>query len=59
MKFIKPDAGELSVLRAGPLLWAQELDVRPDVAQAIGKAVGIRAGQVYWRSAHIARWMRA
>jgi len=52
MNFIKPDAEELSGLRADPLLWAQELDVRPDVAEAIEKATGIRAGQVYWRSEH-------
>src|SRR5919109_1094987 len=34
------------------LLWEQELDVRPDVAQAIERATGTRAGRVYWRSAH-------
>ena len=52
MKFIQPPAEELKYLRADPLLWAQELDVRPDVAEAIERAAGIRAGQVYWRSAH-------
>ena len=52
MDFITPTAEELSYLRADPLLWEQELDVRPDVAEAIERAVGIRAGRVYWRSAH-------
>jgi hypothetical protein len=52
MNFIKPDAEELSYLRADPLLWEQELDVRPEVAEDIEKATGIRAGRVYWRSDH-------
>lgn len=50
MNFIEPDPEELSYLRADPLLSEQELDVRPEVAEAIEKAVGIRAGRVYWRS---------
>jgi hypothetical protein len=52
MNFITPTNEELSRLRADPLLWEQELDVRPDVAQTIEQATGIRAGRVYWRSAH-------
>ena len=52
MKFIIPTNEELSCLRADPLLWEQELDVRPDVSQAIEQATGIRAGRVYWRSEH-------
>ena len=52
MKFVTPAGEELSYLRADPLLWEQELDVRPDVAEAIEHATGVRAGQVYWRSAH-------
>jgi len=52
MKFITPTIEELSGLRADPLLWEQELDVRPEVAQAIERATGIRAGRVYWRSQH-------
>ena len=52
MNFIQPTAEELSYLRPDPLLWEQELDVRPDVAEAIERAAGIRAGRVYWRSAH-------
>lgn len=50
MKFITPTEDELSHLRGDPLLWEQELDVRPDVAEDIEKAVGMRAGRVYWRS---------
>ena len=52
MNFITPTTEELSCLRADPLLWEQELDIRPDVAQAIERATGIRSGRVYWRSAH-------
>ena len=52
MNFTEPDPEELSYLRADPLLSEQELDVRPEVAEAIEKAVGIRAGRVYWRSEH-------
>jgi haloalkane dehalogenase len=52
MNFITPAPEELSYLRADPLLWEQELDVRPDVAEDIERATGIRAGRVYWRSAH-------
>lgn len=52
MKFVTPAGEELSYLRADPLLWEQELDVWPDVAEAIERATGLRAGQVYWRSAH-------
>jgi haloalkane dehalogenase len=52
MNFITPPAEELSYLRPDPLLVEQELDVRPDVADAIGHAAGMRAGRVYWRSKH-------
>jgi haloalkane dehalogenase len=52
MNFIIPSAEEISYLRADPLLWEQELDVRPEVAGAIEKAVGFRAGRAYWRSEH-------
>jgi len=52
MKFIVPTEEELGHLRADPLLWEQELDVRPDVAEDIEKAVGMRAGRVYWCSEH-------
>lgn len=52
MNFIAPPEEELSLLRADPLVWDQELDVRPAVAEAIERATGIRAGRVYWRSKH-------
>jgi haloalkane dehalogenase len=52
MEFIKPDREELAYLRPDPLLWEQELDVRPELAEALEKAVGLRCGKVYWRSDH-------
>ena len=52
MKFVTPTVEELSYLRADPLLWEQELDIRPRVAESIERAVGLRAGRVYWRSDH-------
>jgi hypothetical protein len=51
MKFLIPSAEELASLRADPLLWEQELDVRPEVAESLERAVGFRAGRAYWRSA--------
>jgi len=50
MNFFKPTAEELAALRADPLLWEQELDVRPEVAESLERATGMRAGRVYWRS---------
>ncbi len=52
MQFITPNPEELTYLRVDPLLIEQELDVRPAVAEALAAATGIRAGRVYWRSAH-------
>jgi haloalkane dehalogenase len=52
MDFINPSQEELMRLRPDPLLWEQELDVRPEFAEAIERACGKRAGRVYWRSAH-------
>jgi haloalkane dehalogenase len=52
VNFAEPSSEELSCLRSDPLLWEQELDVRPDVAQAIERATRTRAGRVYWRSQH-------
>jgi len=52
MRWTTPAAEELSYLRADPLLWEQELDARPEVAEAIERAAGLRAGRVYWRSEH-------
>ncbi len=50
MNFIQATAEELALLRADPLLSEQELDVQPEVSDAIEQATGIRAGRVYWRS---------
>src|SRR5262249_61925864 len=47
-----PTVEERSYRGAAPLLWEQELDVRPDGAQAIAGATGTGVGRVYWRSAH-------
>jgi haloalkane dehalogenase len=52
MDFITPSQDELKYLRPDPLLWEQELDGQPEVAEALEKAIGIRAGKVYWRSQH-------
>lgn len=52
MNFITLETGELEGLRADPLVVEQELDVRPDVAEAIEQATGMRAGRTYWRSRH-------
>jgi haloalkane dehalogenase len=52
MKFVSPPAEQLAYLRADPLLWEQELDVRPDVAAALERATGLRAGRMYWYSQH-------
>ena len=50
MNFVTPGADELAGLRADPLLWEQELDTRPEVAESLERAAGRRAGRVYWRS---------
>ncbi|MBI4763145.1 MAG: alpha/beta fold hydrolase [Deltaproteobacteria bacterium] len=52
MRFIKPDPEELELLRPDPLLWEQELDARPELAEALEKALGLRSGKTYWRSDH-------
>jgi hypothetical protein len=52
MNFIHPPDEELAYLRADPLLSEQELDVRPEVAEAVERVTGLRAGRVYWRSKH-------
>ena len=52
MNFVTPTPEELSKLRADPLIFEQELDVRPLVAESLERAVGFRAGRKYWRSAH-------
>ncbi|MBW2621649.1 MAG: alpha/beta fold hydrolase [Deltaproteobacteria bacterium] len=52
MDFITPSREELKYLRPDPLLWEQELDGQPEVAEALEKTIGFRAGKVYWRSPH-------
>jgi hypothetical protein len=52
MNFVVPPAAELAKLRADPLVFEQELDVRPAVAESLERAVGFRAGRKYWRSGH-------
>ena len=46
------EAEELALMRADPLLWEQELDVRPEVARSLETATGRRRGRRYWRSRH-------
>jgi hypothetical protein len=48
---VTPDDAELAGLRADPLIFEQELDVRPEVAASLERALGFRAGRAYWRSA--------
>lgn len=50
MNFVTPSRSELAALRADPLLVEQELDVRPNVAEAMERVLGFRAGRAYWRS---------
>ena len=52
MRFVEPAVEELAGLRADPLLWEQELDVRPEVAESLERTLGFRAGRSYWRSPH-------
>ena len=52
MNWVAPEAEELTYLRADPLLWEQELDVRPGVAEALERAAGKRSGHTFWRSRH-------
>ena len=52
MNFVVPSASELAKLRCDPLLFEQELDVRPQVAESLERAMGFRAGRKYWRSAN-------
>ena len=51
MNFVTPDANELAGLRADPLIFEQEMDVRPEIAASLEKALGFRAGRAYWRAA--------
>jgi hypothetical protein len=51
MNFVKPTDAELLALRPDPLIFEQELDVRPEVAISLERVLGFRAGRAYWRSA--------
>jgi hypothetical protein len=50
VNFIEPAVAELAELRADPLIFEQELDIRPEVAASLERALGFRAGRAYWRS---------
>lgn len=50
MNFVTPTEAELATLRADPIVFEQELDVRPEVASSLETALGFRAGRAYWRS---------
>jgi len=50
MNFIQPTAAELAALRADPIIFEQELDFRPDVAESLERALGFRAGRAFWKS---------
>jgi hypothetical protein len=50
VNFIEPAVAELAELRADPLIFEQELDIRPEVAASLERALGFRAGRTYWRS---------
>ena len=52
LTFISPAVDEIAARRADPLLIEQELDGRPEVADALERVAGKRSGRVYWRSAH-------
>jgi len=50
VNFVVPDDADLAGLRADPLIFEQELDVRPEVARSLERALGFRAGRAYWRT---------
>lgn len=50
MNFVTPTEAELAAVRADPIIFEQELDVRPEVASSLERALGFRAGRAYWRS---------
>jgi hypothetical protein len=51
MIFVEPTEAELAGVRADPLIFEQELDSRPEIAEALERALGFRAGRKYWRGA--------
>lgn len=50
MNFVTPTPEELAGLRADPIIFEQELDVRAEVASSLERALGFRAGRAFWRS---------
>jgi hypothetical protein len=50
MRFVTPSVEELAALRPDPLIFEQELDLRPQVAASLERALGFRGGRRYWRS---------
>jgi pimeloyl-ACP methyl ester carboxylesterase len=52
MRRIEPDAAQLLGLRADPLLFEQELDARPEIAEALAAQFGCCCGRFYYRSSH-------
>jgi hypothetical protein len=50
MKFLDEVPADIADFRADPLLFEQELDVRPSIAESLERALGFRAGRRYWRS---------
>jgi hypothetical protein len=50
VNFLDPTPEELAGLRADPLVFEQELDVRPGVAESVEQALGFRAGRRHWRA---------
>jgi hypothetical protein len=48
VNFVEPTPEALAALRADPILFEQELDVRPEVAESLERALGFRAGRRYW-----------
>jgi len=50
MNFVTPTPAELAALRSDPILFEQELDVRPEVAASLERALGFRAGRAFWKS---------
>jgi hypothetical protein len=51
MNFVAPDRAELAMLRADPLIFEQELDGRPRIAEQLEASLGFRAGRAWWRAA--------
>jgi hypothetical protein len=50
VNFVTPSPDELAALRADPIIFEQELDVRHEVAASLERALGFRAGRAYWRA---------